>query len=102
MSDSIDQDQEEKIRLRAYHLWEQDGRPEGAEHDFWERARALVGMESNPHTGLLPNPVPPGADRPPQPLIVDEAALEENLGEFPDRMTDQGDRQQTPAKRKKK
>jgi hypothetical protein len=27
-----------KRRVRAYLLWEQDGRPEGRDLDFWERA----------------------------------------------------------------
>lgn len=99
MSDSFDPDQ--KIRERAYHLWENDGSPEGQEGEFWERARILVGMESNPDAGQLPNPVPPGADRPFTAPPVDAAILEENLGETPGRMTDQGDRLQTPqAKRK--
>lgn len=31
-------DREERIRQRAYRLWEQAGRPEGAAQDHWERA----------------------------------------------------------------
>ncbi len=31
-------DREERIRHRAYRLWEQAGRPEGAAQDHWERA----------------------------------------------------------------
>ncbi len=30
---------EEDIRVRAYHLWEADGRPHGRDLEFWERAR---------------------------------------------------------------
>ncbi|MCG7360058.1 DUF2934 domain-containing protein [Roseomonas sp. ACRSG] len=33
-------DPEHAIRTRAYHLWEQEGRPEGRELEFWYRARA--------------------------------------------------------------
>jgi hypothetical protein len=33
--------------------------------------------------------------------VVDEASLQENLGEFPDRFTDQGDHQATPMIRDK-
>lgn len=102
MSDITDRDYEEKVRIRAYHLWEQDGRPPGTEKEFWERACELIGMESNPQAGLLPNPVPTGADRPLQSPPVDEAKLEENLGEFPSSMTDQGERRPTPSRRKKK
>jgi hypothetical protein len=32
-------DSEPAIRLRAYRLWEQEGRPEGRELEFWYRAR---------------------------------------------------------------
>jgi hypothetical protein len=31
-------DREERIRQRAYRLWEQAGRPEGAAQEHWERA----------------------------------------------------------------
>jgi hypothetical protein len=33
--------------------------------------------------------------------MVEDAAIQENLGEFPGRLTDQGDRQQTPLPRHK-
>jgi hypothetical protein len=101
MSDSPFDDSpahEARIRARAYFLWEQDGRPHGRADEFWERARELIGMEDTAGAGLLPNPQTrvetiPG-------VVVDEAALQDNLGEFPSLMTDQGDRAQTPAARK--
>ena len=30
---------EDHIRIRAYHLWEASGRPEGRDQEFWEQAR---------------------------------------------------------------
>jgi Protein of unknown function (DUF2934) len=33
------------IRERAYQLWEQAGRPEGGDLEFWERARAQIEAE---------------------------------------------------------
>ena len=33
---------EHRIRERAYHLWEADGRPEGRDEEYWERAKASV------------------------------------------------------------
>ena len=33
------------IRERAYQLWEQAGRPEGGDLEFWERARTQVEAE---------------------------------------------------------
>ena len=48
--------------------------------------------------GQLPNPASlPGAD-PDRVQIVEEAFIQENLGEFPDRSSDQGEHILTPAK----
>jgi hypothetical protein len=44
------------IRERAYQLWEQAGRPEGGDLEFWERARAQVEAEQaaqRPKTGAV-------------------------------------------------
>ena len=80
----------QRIRERAYHLWEADGRPDGQHAEYWERARELDAMSSHPGAGLM---------SPDQPVFTDEAALEENLGEFPDRVADQGDRKVAPMTR---
>ncbi|PPQ36676.1 DUF2934 domain-containing protein [Rhodopila globiformis] len=90
-------DREDRIRQRAYHLWEADGRPEGRDAEFWERAEELVGMEDSAGAGLLPNPET--RDEPVPGVTVEEAQIQENYGEFPDRVTDQGDRRQTPMTR---
>ncbi len=88
-----------RIRERAYHLWEADGKPHGRHEEYWERASELVGMESSPGTGQLPNPATvPGAD-PSRTEPIEEAFLEDNLGEFPDRLSDQGEVMPTPRKR---
>ena len=90
-----DHERDHRIRTRAYHLWEADGRPHGREGDYWERARELEGMQSAGETGQLPNPMTTGAD-PAQTQPVEEAFLQENLGEFPDRFADQGESQPVP------
>ena len=51
------ENREVRIRERAYHLWEADGRPHGREREFWERAEEIVGMEENPTAGGRPNPM---------------------------------------------
>ncbi|GAB1581155.1 DUF2934 domain-containing protein [Phyllobacterium phragmitis] len=33
---------EEQIKARAYEIWEQEGRPQGREHEHWEQARREV------------------------------------------------------------
>lgn len=47
----------EPIRQRAYDLWEQAGRPEGGDLEFWERARQEVETEAAP----APRPKPKDA-----------------------------------------
>jgi hypothetical protein len=95
-TDKATEAHEERIRVRGYHLWLADGCPEGREAEFWERARELQAIADNPTAGQLPNPMTlhHGAIPPEQP--VEEAELMDNLGEFPSRLTDQGDRRATP------
>lgn len=89
---------EHRIRQRAYHLWDDEGRPPGRHDEFWERARELVGMEESAGAGQLPNPETAGHD-PSRGQPVEEAFLQENLGEFPDRLADQGEVDPTPRAR---
>lgn len=71
---------EEHVRVRAYHLWEANGRPEGRDLEFWEQARQsltngeLLGEQqpaktARPTTGLQPaialKGTADGADRQP-------------------------------------
>ncbi len=94
--DDSDGERNARIEKRAYHLWEADGRPHGQHDEFWERASELVRMEEAAGFGQLPNPATvPGAD-PSRVQPVEEAFLQDNLGEFPDRSSDQGERPQTP------
>ncbi|MBV9784022.1 MAG: DUF2934 domain-containing protein [Acidisphaera sp.] len=83
----------QRIRERAYHLWQADGSPHGRDLEYWERARELIGMEENPGAGQLPATQEP---------VIEEADIQENLGEFPDRFADQGERQPTPTRRRRK
>jgi len=95
----IDPEREERVRNRAYHLWETEGKPHGRDVEYWERARELVAMEESAGAGLLPNPqTEPNA---PRVTGVEEAAIQENLGEFPDRFADQGEVQPTPAPKRR-
>ena len=41
-------DHEDHIRRRAYHLWEEAGRPEGRSDEFWHAARAEIADEEAP------------------------------------------------------
>ena len=50
---------EEHVRVRAYHLWEANGRPEGRDLEFWEQAR-----QSLANGELLEAQQPPMTARP--------------------------------------
>lgn len=39
---------EQRIRERAFSLWQAEGSPEGRAEEFWERARALIETEDDP------------------------------------------------------
>lgn len=93
----LDEAREARIRERAYLLWEEEGRPHGRDVDYWERARELVGMEESMGSGLKQE-----ARRGPTGGVVEEAEVQENLGEFPGPLTDQGDRPQTPARKRRR
>lgn len=86
-------EREARIRARAQRLWEEYGRPAGRDQEIWERAEDLIGIEDHATAGQLPNP----QSHPPlHPEGVEETEIQENYGEFPERLTDQGDRRQTP------
>ena len=38
---------EERIRGRAYQMWENEGRPDGQAETHWEKARILVAIEDD-------------------------------------------------------
>ena len=47
---------EQRVRERAYALWEQAGRPEGQADEFWDRAHHEIQGEPD---GLEPSEIPP-------------------------------------------
>ncbi len=87
--DDGDETRQTRIRERAYHLWEADGRPHGRQTEYWERASELVGMEESAGAGQMPV----------REAVIEEASIQQNLGEFPDRLSDQGEHQATPSKK---
>ena len=40
-----EQKEHDRIRRRAYEIWEREGSPEGRAEEFWERAEASIGAE---------------------------------------------------------
>ena len=51
----MDGDAEEIIRLRAYAIWESEGRPEGRQEEHWRRASGeMHGLEDAPASAVRP------------------------------------------------
>lgn len=88
-------DRDQRVRKRAYQLWEQDGRPAGRELDHWDKASELVAIEDNQKLTTIPvrqsNVGPTGEP-------VEPISAVENAGEFPT-LTDQGEEQAAPKRR---
>lgn len=38
-------DRDKRIQMRAYEIWEREGRPEGRERSHWEQARSEIDAE---------------------------------------------------------
>ncbi len=56
---------EDRIRERAYALWEADGSPEGRDKQYWELAERELAEEdeldvSKENARVRPNPLPAG------------------------------------------
>ncbi len=91
-----DQRRQQRVSERAYHLWKSEGELHGHDQEYWERAEELIGMEDSAGSGQLPNPMSVPGNDPSRPPMVEEASIQENLGEFPGQ-TDQGDHLHTPS-----
>jgi len=96
-----EEERERKIRARALRLWRAEGAPKGREAEYMERARELQAIDDNPTAGQLPNPMTLHHGEVPPAEPVEEAEIEENLGEFPVALTDEGERITSPMTRKK-
>ncbi|NKJ47443.1 hypothetical protein CIC12_11955 [Burkholderia sp. SG-MS1] len=47
---------EQRIRAKAYELWQEDGSMEGCADEYWKRARSLVEAEIVEADGRKDNP----------------------------------------------
>ena len=59
---------DDRIRERAYHLWEASGRPAGHDQEFWHRAREMVATDDDQPTSRMGRRKPKQAQpaRPPR------------------------------------
>ncbi|WP_062228320.1 DUF2934 domain-containing protein [Aureimonas frigidaquae] len=85
----IEDEDEPRIRAKAYELWESEGRPEGRAERHWEEAREIVALKDSFSSTL--QPLEETTDDPVEPSIAFE-----NQGEFPE-MTDLGEGARGPS-----
>ena len=90
-SNTLEDDREQRIRSKAYHIWLEEGCPQGRAEAHWDMATKLVAIEEN----LTLKPIQDAASSTPPAEPVDAI---ENSGEFPT-MTDQGEESAHPRKR---
>ncbi len=88
-------DYEERVRARAYRLWQEEGCPEGRADAHWELARELVAIEDNQR--LATKPIGPAGSNNVLPEPVEFVVAVENQGEFPT-LTDEGEGHPYPAR----
>lgn len=88
-----------RIDARATQMWEADGSPPGRLDEYRERADELIRMEEAGASAQLPNPMT--QNEPIPGVVVEEASIQDNLGEFPPAMgmADQGEWRETPMTR---
>jgi Protein of unknown function (DUF2934) len=68
---------EQRIRERAFQIWEEEGRPQGRDKEHWELAKFIIAQQDGLAWTLEPATAPG-----PEPI--------ENQGEFPT-LVDQGE-----------
>lgn len=85
-----------RIAAKAKELWEADGKPHCGPDAYLENASEIIGMEENPHAGEIPVEDLPEAQF--ADVQIENAEIQQNLGEFPERQTDQGDHEHFPEK----
>lgn len=86
----VDEPLEERIRRKAYELWESEGGPHGRAEDHWRIATEMVAQEDAERSALLPFGGSDLSRETGSDLIVEDPSIQDNLGEFPG-LTDQGD-----------
>jgi len=90
------EDLEDRIRRRAYEIWEREGRPEGREDDHWTLAKEEVAIEDNYKGTLMRNPSHGPDDTAERTEPVEPVLSMESQGEMPG-LYDQGEEFQIPG-----
>jgi hypothetical protein len=96
---AVDPEREHRVRERAYHLWEADGKPHGRDVEYWEKARELIGREES--ADIAHPPDPKVAAKAARQTSNEETTIRENPGESLNRPLDKVEAKPTPAPKRK-
>src|SRR5690349_1407095 len=58
MNDDSHAKLEQRIRERAFHIWNDEGQPEGRDKEHWELAKFAISQEDGLDTSLIPQQAP--------------------------------------------
>jgi hypothetical protein len=61
----MERDREQRIRERAYQIWEREGKPQGRDAQHWQQAAAEVEAEAAVSVGMADADPPPEEPQPP-------------------------------------
>src|SRR3954449_7047775 len=95
---SLIDDVEQRVKQRAYEIWQREGCPDGRDADHWALAKEEIAIEDNQSQALLPNPSEGGDDTVVHPDPVDPLLAAESLGEEVGGPTNQSEEQPLPKK----
>jgi hypothetical protein len=98
-SSVTDPTREHRVRERAYHLWEADGKPHGRDVEYWERARELVGTEESTSSEKSPNAAAPPDQ--PRRTAAEPANGHEKLGKAAGQSTGHSEATPTPTAKRR-
>ena len=70
---------EEKIKKRAYELWEAEGRPENRHHEHWSKAKQEHGGAKKPTNGASDAKKKTSAKPAPKPAIEKAATAKRTI-----------------------
>jgi hypothetical protein len=91
MDEAHARERDQRIRERAYTMWEAEGCPEGCADAHWDKATELVAIEEGLRTTLQPLP-----ELGPYGEPVEQSRPASHGGEIPT-LTDQGEQKYPPG-----
>ena len=94
----MDQDRHDRIRARAYELWDREGRPEGRARVHWERAQREVNQGPTEQSGGARKGAGSAAHAKPKSSTAGSGAKPPSR---PRKATTQADRTASPSRGKK-